>query len=320
MKLDYRRLRAALQVAEELSFSRAAEHLAISQPALSGQIRALETDLGFPLFTRSTRRVMLTDNGRRFVEEVRPLVEESRRLERVLRAMGRQERTQLLLGAAIYTIDIPERVHFLDALVESVPEVDVEIETGVVQPRILAELYAGHLDLALLLGLPVPSEDYARASHEQGGRESLYDAGLRTAVLDRCPVRLLVPEESPLAALESISPGDLRGTPVVIFHRDHGGALYDPLAEYLRGGGAELVRPPEPNAIGVERHGSRARLPAVTLGWFPAPADRRMVSRPLAGLALETDLVLVGHPDVSTPAVERAFTLATDLRARTATG
>jgi hypothetical protein len=45
-----------------------------------------------------------------------------------------------------------------------------------------------------------------------------------------------------------------------------------------------------------------------------------MVSRPLAGLALETDLVLVGHPDVSTPAVERAFTLATDLRARTATG
>lgn len=53
-------------MAETLNFSRAAERLRVAQPALSRQIRALEGELGFPLFIRSTTSVRLTDAGRNF--------------------------------------------------------------------------------------------------------------------------------------------------------------------------------------------------------------------------------------------------------------
>ena len=50
-------------VAKYLNFSRTAEVLYVSQPALSKQIQKLETELGFPLFVRSTHDVRLTPAG-----------------------------------------------------------------------------------------------------------------------------------------------------------------------------------------------------------------------------------------------------------------
>ena len=66
MDLTTRQLRSFIVLAEELSFTRAAERLMIPQQALSGQIRRLELRVGFPLFERSTRHVALTPAGERF--------------------------------------------------------------------------------------------------------------------------------------------------------------------------------------------------------------------------------------------------------------
>jgi DNA-binding transcriptional LysR family regulator len=70
--LEVRHLHAVIVLAEELNFTRAADRLHITQPALSKQITDLETEHRFHLFTRDTRRVVeLTDAGRAFVEEAR---------------------------------------------------------------------------------------------------------------------------------------------------------------------------------------------------------------------------------------------------------
>lgn len=64
-------LPAFLAVARNLSFTRAAAELCITQGAVSHQIRHLETHLGFPLFHRLTRKIILTDAGERLFQLLR---------------------------------------------------------------------------------------------------------------------------------------------------------------------------------------------------------------------------------------------------------
>ncbi len=71
---EIRLMQAAIALAEELIFSRAAERLHIGQSTLSKQIVELEAQLGFRLFERNHQNVDLTDAGRAFVEEAREAV------------------------------------------------------------------------------------------------------------------------------------------------------------------------------------------------------------------------------------------------------
>ncbi len=69
--LELRLLRYAIAVAEELHFARAAERLHLAAPSLSKQIKQLEEVLGYQLFERKTREVVLTAAGAAFVTEAR---------------------------------------------------------------------------------------------------------------------------------------------------------------------------------------------------------------------------------------------------------
>jgi DNA-binding transcriptional LysR family regulator len=69
--MELRHLRYFVAVAEERSFTRAAEKLWIAQPGLSTQIRRLEGELGIRLFERHTRGVNLTEAGELFLDRVR---------------------------------------------------------------------------------------------------------------------------------------------------------------------------------------------------------------------------------------------------------
>lgn len=315
MHIDYRRLRAIVCLADEGSFSRAAARMHVSQPALSAQIQKLEGQLGFKVFERSTRQVALTANGRLLLEEAKYAVEACARVERLAGALRRKQETRLLVGAPIYTIDFPDRVRYLENLTETSVDTQVEIATVGSQTEVMVALAAGHLDLAILMGVPISCAEYRQAVSTRAGRETVFDESLRAVVLAEQPVHLLVPADTTLARQQRINPGDLNGQRVAVLQAFHGAALYVPIERYLLNAGAELVFPPEPNAIGVERYGRRFGIPAISLGWFPQSNDTGMVRRPLVGLDLCTRLVLAGHPEVSTPAIEQAFALAERLKA-----
>jgi DNA-binding transcriptional LysR family regulator len=70
-KVDLRRLRYFVLVAEEQSFSRAARRDGISQQALSNQIKSLEREIDCVLFFRTTRQVELSPAGRALLPKAR---------------------------------------------------------------------------------------------------------------------------------------------------------------------------------------------------------------------------------------------------------
>jgi DNA-binding transcriptional LysR family regulator len=91
MDLDLRRLRYFVTVAEELSFTRAASLLHMTQPALSRQIQSLESGLGVVLFERDRHGTELTLAGQQLLDDARPMLASSAGLERRVRAAGRGE-------------------------------------------------------------------------------------------------------------------------------------------------------------------------------------------------------------------------------------
>ncbi|MBQ4371983.1 MAG: LysR family transcriptional regulator [Bacteroidales bacterium] len=83
MMLDDSRLRVFLKVAERCSFTRAAEDLGITQPAVSQSIAELERQTGAVLFERSRSRVALTEQGRVFQVFAERILREYERLDAV---------------------------------------------------------------------------------------------------------------------------------------------------------------------------------------------------------------------------------------------
>ena len=74
------------------NFTRAAGELRVTQTAVSHQIRALETELGHPLFRRSPRRLTLTPEGQAWAAELRPLFQRLREANLRLRSTNRTRR------------------------------------------------------------------------------------------------------------------------------------------------------------------------------------------------------------------------------------
>lgn len=98
MDVDTRVLRYFVAVAEQLSFTRAAEQLFVSQPALSRQIRQLEADLRITLLERTSREVRLTAAGEALLPLARGLITDWQAAQRVARGVAAVESKVLRIG------------------------------------------------------------------------------------------------------------------------------------------------------------------------------------------------------------------------------
>lgn len=96
--MELRHLKYFVTVAEDLSFSRAAVHLHISQPALSRQIKNLEDELGIALFIRQSDGLRLTEAGKIFLEQAEDILHRSQVAVQNLQARYRTTDKPLVIG------------------------------------------------------------------------------------------------------------------------------------------------------------------------------------------------------------------------------
>jgi DNA-binding transcriptional LysR family regulator len=95
---DLRELRALVAVAEELSFTRAAERLDLSQQTVSETVRGLERELGVELLERTTREVRVTDAGKALLAEGRQALLLADTAFEAARAVGTGQAGTLRIG------------------------------------------------------------------------------------------------------------------------------------------------------------------------------------------------------------------------------
>lgn len=98
LHLTLRQLRVFESVARHLNFSRAAEELYLSQPAVSMQIKQLEENVGLPLFEQMGKRIYLTDAGRELYHYSRAIAQQLADMEAALDQMKGLERGKLIIS------------------------------------------------------------------------------------------------------------------------------------------------------------------------------------------------------------------------------
>lgn len=99
--MDFLQLSYFVEVAEQQSFTKAAQKLSISQPALSRQISNLEEELGIRLFARSATGIKITEEGQLALDQVRDLLYHYRTLSDTLSEISSGGSRKLSLGSSV---------------------------------------------------------------------------------------------------------------------------------------------------------------------------------------------------------------------------
>ncbi|MFK3983633.1 LysR family transcriptional regulator [Micromonospora sp. NPDC050397] len=189
--MELRHLATFTAVAEEGSFTRAAERLRVVQSAVSAAVRNLERELGVPLFERTTHRVELTDAGRLLLPEARRTLAAAEGAREVVDQLRGGLRGTVRLGMMQSQRASSVSVARLLATFRAEhPGVDVELRVGASGEH-AADLRSGRLDLAYL-ALPAGSA-----------------AGLTLVPLEAEPMPLVCPPEHPLADRSEVELVDL---------------------------------------------------------------------------------------------------------------
>jgi DNA-binding transcriptional LysR family regulator len=264
---DLRQLRYFVAVAEELSFTRAALRLHLSQPPLSQQIRSLEQDLGVQLLERTKRHVALTEPGRVFLEQARQIL-----------AKAEEARSQVVAAAAGYSgqlrLAYTVSVSFHPALPQTLlrfgqiaPNVRLKLSEMYTEPQ-FAALLSGEIDVGFVRSEP---------SHAQDFRE------LRLSVVDREPLLLALPSGHALASRSSLRLSEVATDDFVSQPRQLAATIFDRLAMLSTQAGFQ------PSIVQhAQQINGLLALVAAGLGLALVPASMRAVRLPgVSYVALE---------------------------------
>lgn len=200
-----------MAIAEEQSFTRAAQRCFVVQSALSRQIKSLESELGVRLFARTSRKVEVTPAGEAFVKPARLCLQAAERAKASAAAAHGQIRGSLTIGV-IPTVTAVDIAAVLGAFRRSYPEVGVHVRTGG-SDEFLRRIAAGELDVGFL-----------------GLAEGVTPRGVQTRELSQERLVAVLSEGHRLAGRRRLRLKDLADEPFVDFPEGSSGREQSDLA------------------------------------------------------------------------------------------
>ena len=157
--MELRHLRYFVGVAEARSFTRAARHLRVAQPALSKQVRDLEAEVGVPLFQRLPRGVRLTPAGEAFLSEVRGILAGSARALQSARAAAEYRASHLHFAHGEVAALAPMVEELLAAFHHAHPDVQVRVASQS-DAETYSALAEGRVDVGCVFLATWPAEGF----------------------------------------------------------------------------------------------------------------------------------------------------------------
>jgi DNA-binding transcriptional LysR family regulator len=187
-------------IVETGSFSRAALQLHIAQSAVSYHVKALEAEIGEPLFLRVKTKVFLTEKGRRLRDHVEIIFQAVVEAQVDLCARARTPGDELHFGLGVSSLSdqLPDFIRHVKALC---PEVCFRVVMGST-PQVLELLRAKSVDLGIV-SLPVQDTDIA----------------IQPLFYEEEDMLVVISKTSPLATHQELRPDDLRELPLILYNR-----------------------------------------------------------------------------------------------------
>jgi LysR family transcriptional regulator, low CO2-responsive transcriptional regulator len=212
-----RQLRVFEAVANHLSFSRAAEELHLTQPAVSMQVQALSEEAGVPLFEQLGKKIFLTAAGEELLRHTRRIAQQLREAADALAAIRGAKGGRLTLGVVSTAKYFAPRL--LVAFRKRYPEADLHL--GVFNRETLVrQLGDNQIDLAIM---GVPPKDFETVS----------------AVFADHPHAIIAAADHPLAGRPRLEPAELADQPFLI--REPGSGTRGAMERFFAGHGVQLA-------------------------------------------------------------------------------
>ena len=160
--MEIRQLKAFLAIAEAKTFTAGARRVNVTQAAISMQIRQLEEEVGLQLFTRTPRRVILTEAGEYLLERARKILREHDSALAEIAEVAGAELGRLRIGSASGTFAMHQLPWILQRLKEKFPNSDLTVSSGTSQ-KLVDRMMHGEIDMAFV-SLPVDNANITTES------------------------------------------------------------------------------------------------------------------------------------------------------------
>lgn len=251
--MEIRQLRYFVAVAEEGSFSRAAERLHISQPPLSQQIKGLEDELNAQLFHRKPRGVTLTAAGTKLLTSARSILSQVRSAAHETSQVAAGMYGTLRMGTVSSALPLVMPAIF-KRLVSSIPGIRIEL-TEMSSHEQAQAVHRDDLDIGLV-------------------HTPIDNAELRVRPVFREPLYAVLPKNHSLAQMKSLTVSDLMKEDFVFFPRHLAPGLFDRMVALCMSAGFS------PRIHHTARHQSTIlQMVAMGLGVTMVPGSLQKVYR-----------------------------------------